>query len=185
MTDVTTILTAIESGNQAAASQLLPLVYEELRKLAQQRLAKEPQAHSLQPTLLVHEAYLRLVGDDPGRQWDGRRHFFGAAAEAMRRLLVESARRRQTQKHGGEMQRQDLAYVPPADEDDPSDLLDLDEALNELEKLFPEKALLVKLKYFAGFSVQDAADLLGVSKSSAERSWVFTRAWLLSRLRPE
>ena len=185
MKDVSTILTAIESGDQAAAAMLLPLVYEELRKLALQRLASEKQAQSLQATLLVHEAYLRLVGDEPSRQWNGKRHFFGAAAEAMRRLLVEHARRRQMRKHGGEMQRVDLDYVPPLDEDDPAEVLDLDEALTELEAKWPDKAQLVKLKYFAGLSVQDAADVLGISKSSAERSWVFTRAWLHSRLHPE
>ena len=185
MKEVSTVLTAIESGDKAAASKLLPLVYEELRKLALQRLANEKNAQSLQPTLLVHDAYLRLVGDDSGRQWNGKRHFFGAAAEAMRRLLVEYARRRQSRKHGGEMQRVDLEYLPPQDEDDPTEVLDLDEALTELEQEWPEKAQLVKLKYFAGLSVQEAADLLGISKSSAERSWVFTRAWLHSRLHPE
>ena len=185
MKEVSTILTAIESGDQAAASKLLPLVYEELRTLALQRLAKEKQAQSLQPTLLVHEAYLRLVGDDPSRPWNGRRHFFGAAAEAMRRLLVEHARRRQTRKRGGEMQRVAFDYIPPKDEDNPAEVLDLDEALTELEQRWPEKAQLVKLKYFAGLNVQDAADVLGISKSVAERRWTFTRAWLHSRLHSE
>jgi RNA polymerase sigma factor (TIGR02999 family) len=182
MNDVSTILTAIELGDQAAASKLLPLVYEELRTLAAQRLAREKRADSLQPTLLVHDAYLRLVGDDPLRQWNGKRHFFGAAAEAMRRLLVEHARRKLSQKHGGKMERVSLDYVQPQDNDDPLELLALDEALRRLEEKWPDKAQLVKLKYFAGLSVQESADMLGISKSAAERSWVFTRAWLHSRL---
>ena len=185
MTQVSTILTAIESGDEAAASKLLPLVYDELRKLAAHRLANEKRKESLQPTLLVHDAYLRLVGNDPERQWNGKNHFFGAAAEAMRRILVEYARRKQSKKHGGKMQRVELTLVPPQDEDDPTDILTLHDVLTELEQQWPDKAQLVKLRYFAGLSVQDAAEVLGISKSSAERSWVFTRAWLHSRLNPE
>jgi RNA polymerase sigma factor (TIGR02999 family) len=182
MNQASEILTAIESGDRAAASKLLPLVYDELRTLAAQRLAREKRSDSLQPTMLVHDAYLRLVGDDPQRSWNGKRHFFGAAAEAMRRLLVEHARRKQSQKHGGQMRRVGLDWVPPRDAGDRTEILALDEALTRFQEKWPDKAALVKLRYFAGLSVQESAELLGISKSSAERSWVFARAWLHSHI---
>ena len=184
MNDVTTILSAIEAGDQAAASQLLPLVYEELRRLAAQRLAKEKPGGSVQPTMLVHDAYLRLVDGDPEKQWHGKSHFFGAAAEAMRRILIEHARRKRAEKHGGKMKRIGLEFLPPQDAPDKTDLLALDEALTKFEEQWPDKAQLVKLRFFVGMSVQEAADSLGISLSSAERSWVFARAWLHSRIYP-
>jgi RNA polymerase sigma factor (TIGR02999 family) len=184
MNEVSTILTAIEAGDQAAASQLLPLVYDELRKLAAQRLANDNTGASVQPTRLVHDAYLRLVDGDPDKQWNGKRHFFGAAAEAMRRIMIEHARRKRSQKHGGQLQRIGLEFVPPETTGGNSlDLLALDEVLSQFERSWPQKAELVKLRFFVGMSVQQAADSLGISLSSAERSWVFARAWLHSRLK--
>lgn len=185
MNEVSTILTAMEAGNQAAASKLLPVVYDELRRLAAQRLAKEKRGGSVQPTMLVHEAYLRVVDGDPNKQWNGKSHFFGAAAEAMRRIIIEHARRRQAEKHGGKMQRIGLDFVPPEDIQDKLDLLALDEALVQFEKRWPDKAKLVKLRFFVGMSVKEAAESVGISLSSAERSWVFSRAWLFSRLHSE
>lgn len=185
MNEVSTILTAIEAGDQAAASKLLPVVYDELRRLAAQRLAKEKRGGSVQPTMLVHEAYLRVVDGDPNKQWNGKSHFFGAAAEAMRRIIIEHARRRQAEKHGGKLQRIGLDFVPPEDIQDKLDLLALDEALVQFEKRWPDKAKLVKLRFFVGMSVKEAAESVGVSLSSAERSWVFARAWLYSRLHSE
>ena len=185
MNEVSTILTAMEAGDQAAASQLLPLVYDELRRLAAQRLAKEKPGASVQPTMLVHEAYLRVVDGDPNKQWNGKNHFFGAAAEAMRRIIIEHARRRQAEKHGGKMQRIGLDFVPPEDVQDKLDLMALDEALVQFEQRWPEKAKLVKLRFFVGMSVKEAAECVGISLSSAERSWVFARAWLYSRLHSE
>lgn len=182
MATVSTIITEIEAGDQAAASKLLPLVYDELRKLAAQRLAKEQHAGSIQPTLLVHDAYVRLVDTDPQRKWNGKSHFFGAAAEAMRRIMIEHARRRQSTKHGGKMKRIGLDFVPPEDIQDKTDLLALDEVLTRFEKQWPDKAQLVKLRFFVGMSVKEAAECLGISLSSAERSWVFARAWLHARL---
>jgi RNA polymerase sigma factor (TIGR02999 family) len=182
MNEVSTILTAIESGDQAAASKLLPLVYDELRRLAAQRLAKEKPGGSVQPTLLVHDAYLRLVDGDPKRQWNGKSHFFGAAAEAMRRIMIEHARRKRSEKHGGKMQRIGVEFLPPEDTPDKTDLLALDEVLTKFEQKWPEKAQLVKLRFFVGMSVKEAAGSLGISLTSAERSWVFARAWLHSRL---
>ena len=185
MTDVSTILSAIESGDQAAASKLLPLVYDELRRLAAQRLAKEKPGGSVQPTLLVHDAYLRLVDGEPEKQWNGKSHFFAAAAEAMRRILIENARRKHSAKHGGKMQRIGFEFLPPEDAPDRIDLLALDEALAQFEQKWPKKAQLVKLRFFVGMSVQEAADSLGISLSAAERSWVFARAWLHSRIHVE
>ena len=182
MTDVATILTEIAAGNQAAASKLLPLVYDELRKLAAHRLANEKPGGSVQPTLLVHDAYIRLVDGDPKKQWNGKSHFFGAAAEAMRRIIIEHARRKRSEKHGGKMKRIGLDFIPPEDVEDKSDLLALDEVLSQFEERWPDKAQLVKLRFFVGMSVEEAADSLGISLSSAERSWVFARAWLHSRL---
>jgi RNA polymerase sigma factor (TIGR02999 family) len=194
MSEVTRILCAIDQGDSHAAEQLLPLVYDELRRLAAAKLAQEMPGQTLEATALVHEAYLRLVaspGDkaaSPGRQsgeeprWDNRRHFFAAAAQAMRRILVENARRKQTHKHGGDLQRRDLdadALVAP----EPNlDLLALDAALCRLAQHDPLKAKLVELRYFAGLTGDEAAAVLGLSNSSADRQWVYTRAWLRREL---
>jgi len=182
MSDVTRILSAIEHGDQAAAEQLLPLVYQELRKLAAAKLAREKPGQTLQPTVLVHEAYVRLVDTDRPQQWNGRGHFFAAAAEAMRRILIENARRKQSPKHGGARQRVALDVAAAAHEGRAEDLLALDEALTQLETRWPDKAKLVKLRYFAGLTIPEAAQALGVSSATAERYWTFSRAWLHSRL---
>jgi RNA polymerase sigma factor (TIGR02999 family) len=182
MKDVTRILSAIEQGDPRAAEQLLPLVYDELRKLAAQRLAQERPGQTLQATALVHEAYLRLVGPDPARTWDGRGHFFAAAAEAMRRILVDNARRKQARKRGGDQRRADLdldALVAPEHE---IDLLALDAALDRLAERDPQKARLVELRYFAGLTGDQAAAVLGISSSSVDRQWTYTRAWLRREL---
>ena len=177
MSDLTRLLGAAAAGDPRAAADLLPLVYAELRELAAARLAGEQPGHTLQPTALVHEAYLRLVG---GQAFDGRGHFFAAAAEAMRRILVEKARRRRRLRHGGHLRRQpldpdDRAAPEPAD---PTDLLAVDEALTRLEAVSPRKAGLVKLRYFAGLTLPEAAELLGVSRSTAEADWTYAKAWL-------
>lgn len=182
MTDVTRILNDLESGNAQAAQQLLPLVYEELRKLASSKLAGDKPAPTLQPTMLVHEAYIRLVDQDQPQQWNGRGHFFGAAAEAMRRILVEYARRRSSLKRGGGFRKTNLDDIQLSDQADLAELLALDEALLKLEELAPEKAKLVKLRYFAGLTTPEAAQALGVSLSTAERHWRFARTWLFARL---
>ena len=177
MNDVTRILCAVEQGDPAAAEQLLPLVYDELRMLAAQRLAREKPGQTLQPTALVHEAYLRLVGShDPG--WNGRGHFFAAAAEAMRRILVEAARRKGSRRRGGERRRcelldGDLVTCPVSDE-----LLDLDEALSKLGSADAQAAEVVKLRVFAGMTVEEVAEHLGISPRTAKRSWAYARAWL-------
>jgi RNA polymerase sigma factor (TIGR02999 family) len=179
MTDVTRILLDIEQGDPKAAEQLLPLVYEELRKLAARKLAQEEPGQTLQATALVHEAYLRLVGGDESRDWDGRRHFFAAAAEAMRRILIDRARHRQSQKAGGGRRRLDLSdFEPTLEEADGDRLLALDEALQQLEAEDPRKAALVKLRFFAGLSAEQAAAALGVSLSTAEKDWAYARSWL-------
>jgi RNA polymerase sigma factor (TIGR02999 family) len=179
MSDVTMILTAIEQGDPQAASQLLPLVYEELRRLATQKLAQEKPGQTLEPTALVHEAFLRLVGAQGGSaDWDSRGHFFAAAAEAMRRILVENARRKRSLKRGGDRLRQDLeegVWVVPEPRED---LLALDEALNRLAVKDPRKAQLVQLRYFAGLTIEEAARALGISSTTAERYWTYARAWL-------
>ena len=184
MNDVTKILEAIEGGDSAAADQLLPLVYDELRKLAGQRLSHEKPGQTLQATALVHEAYLRLVGRQSppvaagGRQFANRGHFFAAAAEAMRCILVESARRRQAQKRGGDGPRADFdpdrLAAPKADDD----LIALNDALDQLARRHPEQAVLVKMRYFAGLTADEAAAALGISPSTADRRWSFARAWL-------
>jgi RNA polymerase sigma factor (TIGR02999 family) len=179
MTDVTRILSAIEQGDQHAAARLLPLVYDELRRLAAQKLANEAPGQTLQATALVHEAYLRLVGE--GSQWDNRGHFFAAAAEAMRRILVETARRKQAVKHGGERRRLPLAEFHRVTES-PQDLLDLDDALTRLAVKAPAKAQLVQLRFFAGLSTPEAAAALGVSVPTAERWWAYARTWLFNQL---
>jgi RNA polymerase sigma factor (TIGR02999 family) len=159
-------------------------VYEELRKLAAHKLAQEKPGQTLQATALVHEAYLRLVGDDSAQRWDGRGHFFAAAAEAMRRILVESARCHDAQKRGGGRVRVDLPDLAEPAPGDPVDLLALDEALRRLEALHPQKAQLVKLRYFAGCSLEEAAAALGLSRATAQRHWTLARAWLFGQLHP-
>ena len=182
MAEVTQILDAIEQGDPQAAERLLPLVYEELRRVAAEKMAQEKPGQTLEATALVHEAYLRLVDAEKAQHWDSRRHFFAAAAEAMRRILVDQARRKQTHKHGGGRQRHDLdgeAVVAP----EPNvDLLALDAALTRLAQQDPLKAKLVELRYFAGLTGDQAAAALGMSASSADRLWVFTRAWLRREL---
>jgi RNA polymerase sigma factor (TIGR02999 family) len=179
MADITHILSAIEQGDPSAAEQLLPLVYDELRKLAAQRLAQERPGQTLQATALVHEAYLRLVGGAETQDWDGRRHFFAAAAEAMRRILIDRARHKQTRKAGGGRRRLDLDDIEPAlDEENGDRLLALDEALRQLEAEDPRKAELVKLRFFAGLTAEQAAAALGVSTSTAEKDWAYARSWL-------
>ena len=184
MSEATRILSAIEQGDPHAAEQLLPLVYDELRRLAAAKLAQERPGQTLSATALVHEAYLRLVGTEAGDppRWDGRGHFFAAAAEAMRRILVESARRKQRLKHGGGRQRlpADLLQAPAALPDE--DLLALDEALTQLATLDPVKAEVVKLRFFAGLSVAEAADHLGIARATADRYWAFARAWLFEKI---
>lgn len=185
MSDVTSILSAIEHGDPHAADQLLPLVYDELRKLARQRLANEKPGQTLDATALVHEAYLRLVEVEKMTTWNSRGHFFAAAAEAMRRIIVEAARRKATQKRGGGVHRLDLDQIAVVQDDRSHDLLALDEALSELERHDTKAAELVKLRYFAGLSHNDAADALGIGRRAADRLWVLGRAWLNRRLKTE
>src|SRR5262245_22890174 len=182
MSDVTRILSAIRDGDPHAAEQLLPLVYDELRQLAAQRLAQEKPGQTLQATALVHEAYLRLVDADQAPHWNSRGHFFAAAAEAMRRILVEQARRKQADKHGGGRLRVDLPEALSAPEGRPDDLVALDEALARLERHDPDAARLVKLRYFTGLSHQEAAEALGISRGAADRLWALARAWLFRQL---
>ena len=183
MSDVTHILHAIAEGDPSAASQLLPLVYDELRKLAAHRLTQQTPGQTLQPTALVHEAYLRLVADPKGEDWDSRGHFFAAAAEAMRRILVENARRKGRRKHGGGLIRHDLNVAEElAEPEIREDLLALDEALTKLTAVDPQAAQLVQLRYFAGLSIPDAAKALGVSPRTADRLWAFARVWLLREI---
>jgi RNA polymerase sigma factor (TIGR02999 family) len=182
MADVTQILSAIDNGDPDAGGQLLPLVYDELRKLAAQRLAHEAAGQTLEPTALVHEAYLRLVGRDANQPWDGRGHFFAAAAEAMRRILVESARRRRSLKRGGDRARQEFDEpVAPAPRDD---LIALDEALTRFAAVDRTAAELVQLRYFAGLSIPAAAEVLGISPRTADRLWAYARAWLRQEIDP-
>jgi RNA polymerase sigma factor (TIGR02999 family) len=178
MHEVTRILSAIEQGDPKAADQLLPLVYDELRMLAAQRLSQEKPGQTLQATALVHEAYLRLAGGDPARMWDGRGHFFAAAAEAMRRILVERARRKRSQKRGAGAARIDLEEVNPAADEAADEILAVDEALAGLAAADPRAAELVKLRYFVGLSLPEAARSLGMAPRSADRLWAYARAWL-------
>jgi RNA polymerase sigma factor (TIGR02999 family) len=182
MSDVTRILSQIESGDPKAAAQLLPLVYDELRKLAAARMAAEAPDHTLQATALVHEAYLRLVDVDKVQHWNSRGHFFGAAAEAMRRILIEAARSRSRQKRGGDGQRLDLEDVNLAVTLPPDELLDLSGAIDSLAAHDPVAAELVKLRFFAGLSIEQAAESLGVSRTTGYGHWTYARAWLFSRL---
>jgi RNA polymerase sigma factor (TIGR02999 family) len=184
MSEVTRVLSAIEQGDPQAAEQLLPLVYDELRRLAAAKLAQERPGQTLDATALVHEAYLRLVGKEDGPGWDGRGHFFAAAAEAMRRILVESARRKKRLKHGGGREREE-AGAELASPERPERLLALDEALGRLAAVNPQTAELVKLRYFAGLSNADAAQALGISPRKADQVWAYARAWLREELGDE
>ena len=185
MSEVTTILAAIEQGDPRAASELLPLVYDELRKLAAARLACEKPGHTLQPTALVHEAYLRLVGDGRPRDWNGRGHFFAAAAEAMRRILINRVRGRKRLKRGGGLKRLDLHRLAVADHANDDELLAVDDALETLAREQPRCAELVKLRFYAGLTLEEAATALGVTRRTADRYWAFARAWLYDTLRAE
>jgi RNA polymerase sigma factor (TIGR02999 family) len=185
MSEVTRILSAMEQGDSGAAAQLLPLVYEELRRLAAARLAQEKPGQTLQATALVHEAYLRLVDGDQARRWDSRGHFFAAAAEAMRRILVENARRKKRGKHGGGLKRVDLDSADLVCQTSPDELLVVDDALNKLAAEDAEAAQLVKLRYFTGLSVEEAGALLGLARSTAYELWAYARAWLRCELRGE
>ena len=178
MNDVTQILCAIEQGDPHAADQLLPLVYDELRKLAAQKLAQEKPGQTLQATALVHEAYLRLVDTEKAQHWNSRGHFFAAAAEAMRRILIGNARQKHAQKRGGQAKRVDLDAVELADRPASDKLLALDDALTRLADKDPLKAELVKLRYFAGLTNREAAAILGISTATADRYWAYARAWL-------
>jgi RNA polymerase sigma factor (TIGR02999 family) len=182
MSEVTRILSAIEQGDPTAAEQLLPLVYAELRQLAGQRLAQEKPGQTLQATALVHEAYLRLVDTDEAQHWGSRGHFFAAAAEAMRRILIENARRKKRRKRGGDVQRvqldpAQLSYLSPAE-----DILAIDDALACLAAEDPQAAQLVKLRFYAGLSVEEAAQMVGLARSTAYEHWAYARAWLHRRL---
>jgi RNA polymerase sigma factor (TIGR02999 family) len=177
---VTQILSELQQGNASASERLLPLVYEELRRLARKKMAQEVSHHTLQPTALVHEAYLRLVGNDQSKWWDSRGHFYSAAAEAIRRILIESARRKSSSKHGGGRQRQPLMDDEVAEElpTSPDSLLSLDDALKKLEQEDPDAFRLVMLRYFGGLTIEEAAAAMGVSVRTAKRNWSFARAWL-------
>jgi RNA polymerase sigma factor (TIGR02999 family) len=184
MSDLHDTLDAAARGDRQAAAQLLPQVYDALRELAKLRLAHEAPGHSLQATALVHEAYLRLVKGDPAKPWDGRGHFFAAAAEAMRRILVDAARGKAAVRHGGGRRRVPLEDAHRIQES-PEGLLDLDEALNRFAAMEPAKAKLVELRYFSGLSVNEAAAVLGVSPATAARWWEFARLWLYAELQGE
>ena len=182
MSDVTRLLNAAETGDAKAAVDLLPLVYEELRKLAAAKMAQEAPGQTLQPTALVHEAWLRLAGSE-AQQWNGRGHFFAAAAEAMRRILVENARRKQRVKHGGELQRVDMTTLDVAILSDDGHLLAVDEALEKLAAIDPLGAQLIKLRFFAGLPNVEAARLLEIPERTAKRTWAYARAWLYEELK--
>jgi len=183
MNDVTRILSAIEQGDPQAAEQLLPLVYDELRRLAAEKMAHEKPGQTLEATALVHEAYIRLVDTEQAQQWSGRSHFFAAAAEAMRRILINRARDKHRLKRGGERKKVDLDGVEVAMEAPPEDLLALDEALEKLERQDRPCAKLVRLRVFAGLSTGEAAEVLGISPRTADRYWAYARAWLFEELR--
>src|SRR5437660_5491304 len=181
MSDVTRILEAIQHGDGRAADELLPLVYEELRKLAAHKMANERPGQTLQPTALVHEAYLRLIGNGQ-EHWNGRGHFFAAAAEAMRRILVENARRKRRVKHGGELERVEIEMASLPTRMSSDELLSLDEALEKLKQQDPVKAQLVTLRYFGGMTIEQAAQVLNISRVTAHRYWTYARAWLHQRI---
>jgi RNA polymerase sigma factor (TIGR02999 family) len=178
MSDVTRILSAIEQGDPHAAGELLPLVYDELRKLAADKMARERPDQTLQATALVHEAYVRLVDVNQAQHWNSRGHFFAAAAEAMRRILVENARRKRSLKRGGAGRRVDLEEAVTYASEPADELLALNEALDGLAREDPKKSELVKLRYFTGLSVQEAADVLGISRATADRYWAYAKVWL-------
>lgn len=178
MNDVTRTLSAIERGEPNAAEQLLPLVYDELRKLAAQRLARAKPGQTIQATALVHEAYLRLVDGDVAQEWNGRAHFFGSAAEAMRRILIDQARHKASAKAGGKRQRVELAGIEPAVPGPRLDMLALDEALAQLEKTDPRAALVVKLRFFAGLTMPEVAQAIGISLATAENDWAYAKSAL-------
>ena len=182
MDEVTRILKAIEQGDAAAAGQLLPLVYDELRRLAAEKMAREKPGQTLQPTALVHEAYIRLVDGPQAQHWNSRGHFFAAAAEAMRRILIDRARARATQKRGGAARRVDLEGIEVADEERAEELLALDDALRELARHDAGAARLVELRYFGGLGHGEAAEALGLTRRAADRLWALARAWLYKRL---
>jgi RNA polymerase sigma factor (TIGR02999 family) len=182
MNEISQVLERIGKGEPSAADALLPLVYEELRKLAAQKMAQENPGQTLQPTALVHEAYLRLVDVEQGQRWDGRGHFFAAAAEAMRRILVERARRKKAVKHGGGRQHLDAETVAIAAPETDEDLVAIDEALDRLAALDPVKAELVKLRYFAGLTIEESAEALGISCATAKRYWTYSRVWLFEQV---
>jgi RNA polymerase sigma factor (TIGR02999 family) len=182
MSDLTQILSAVERGEASAAEDLLPLVYTELRRLAAQKLAQEKPGQTLQATALVHEAWLRLVREDE-RKWNGSRHFFFAAAEAMRRILIENARRKQRLKHGGQMQRVNLEDIALASPMKPDELLALDEALERLATEDPEAAQLIKLRFFAGLGHQETAEIMGITRRAADGLWAYARTWLFEEMR--
>ena len=184
MTDVTQLLSRMEAGDPTAAESLLPLVYAELRKLAAAKMSREAEGHTLQATALVHEAYLRLVGGDAAPHWNSRGHFFGAAAEAMRRILVDSARRRKADKRGGDLER--IALSETIESPRPRvDIVALSDALDELAIIDSRKAELVKLRYFAGFTIREAAEAIGVAESTADADWAYAKSWLKLKLRDD
>jgi RNA polymerase sigma factor (TIGR02999 family) len=183
MPDVTQILSAIEQGDLSAAEQLLPLIYDELRKLAAERMAQEKPGQTLQATALVHEVYLRLVDTQKAQHWNGRGHFFAAAAEAMRRILIDSIRRKQSQKHGGGLERHDLDAVDHAAPESPHDVLALEAALVKLGEHDRSAAEVVRLRFFAGLTLPEVAELLSISSRTADRLWAYARAWLHQELK--
>src|SRR5262245_26614782 len=182
MSDVTGILSAIEQGDPSAAGELMPLIYGELRKLAALKMAEEAPGQTLQATALVHEAYIRLVDVQQVQHWNSRGHFFAAAAEAMRRILVDAARRHRAVKRGGNFERVELLELPDNADSDPVDLLALDEALKRLEQLHPEKARVIKLRFFTGCTLEQTAEMLGISRATAQRHWAYARAWLFGQM---
>ena len=184
MSDLTHILSAVERGEPGAAEELLPLVYDELRRLAAQNLSHEKPGQTLQATALVHEAWLRLVRKDE-RKWNGSRHFFYAAAQAMRRILTENARRKHRLIHGGQMQRVNLEDIAPASPMKPDELLALDEALERLATEDPDAARLVELRFFAGLGHQEAAEIMGITRRAADGLWAYARTWLFNEMRPD
>jgi RNA polymerase sigma factor (TIGR02999 family) len=185
VSDVTQLLNAIDAGDGKAAAQLLPLVYEELRKLAAVKMAQEKPGHTMQATALVHEAWLRLAGPDEHKVWNSRGHYFGAAAEAMRRILVESARRKARLRHGGQMERVPVDQVEIAAALPEDQLVQMSEALGELEREAAEAAQVVKLRYFAGLTQEQVAETMGISLRTAERHWTWAKAWLFRWIRAQ
>lgn len=183
MSNVTQILTAIEQGDAMATNELLPVVYNELRRLAAQKMASEPPGHTLQPTALVHEMWLKLV-DSPSQSWQNRAHFFGAAAEAMRRILIARARRKQTQRRGAGAPHLDVDEIELASPAPDDQLLALNDALDRFAALAPQQAELLKLRYFVGLKIEESAEILGISEATAKRWWAYARAWLFNEMNP-